>query len=244
MPYTGMPTWHQLSQQQVTNLMYFIKTFNEDFAGPYGTPDEVEIPEPPEYSEASAQRGREVYMENQCYDCHGNRGRGDGTSAPTLTNQWGEHIRPADMTKRWTFIGGTSRRDIYRTFTTGMDGSPMPSYTIPEEDRWALVDYVYSLSRDNPDYATVVVAQNVSGEFDLSQGPALFEAAEAAYFPVVGQVIESGRAFQPGVDGIEVKAVYNQDEIAFMLTWHTMTPDTSGTRASRIFPASSATSTL
>ena len=48
MPYTGMPAWHQLSERQITNLMYFIKTFNEDFAGPYGTPDEVVIPEPPE----------------------------------------------------------------------------------------------------------------------------------------------------------------------------------------------------
>lgn len=231
MPYTSMPAWDELSNQEITNLMYFIKTFNDDFAGPYGTPEEVEIPDPPAYSEASAKRGREVYIENQCHDCHGNRGRGDGPSAPTLTNDWGEHIQPADMTKRWTFVGGTTRRDIYRTFTTGMDGTPMPSYTIPEEDRWALVDYVYSLSRDNPNYATVVRATNTQEELDLSRGRALFEDTEAAYFPIVGQVIEEGRAFQPGVDGIEVEAVYNQDEIAFMLTWHTMTPDTSGTNS-------------
>lgn len=231
MPYTGMPPWPRLSESQLTNLMYFIKTFNDDFAGPYGTPEPVDIPDPPAFSEGSAQRGRTVYEENQCYDCHGNAGRGDGSSAPTLETQWGRHIRPADMTKRWTFVGGVTRRDIYRTFTTGMDGSPMPSYDIPPEDRWALVDYVYSLSRDEPDYSTLLVAQPRTEPLDITDGPALFEEAETAYFPVVGQVIEPGREFSPATDGIEVKAVYNQEEIAFMLSWHTMTPDTFGTNS-------------
>ncbi len=231
MPYTGMPDWPTLSESQLTNLMYFIKTFNDDFAGPYGTPETVEIPDPPSFSQESAERGRAVYEENQCYDCHGDAGRGDGSSAPTLETQWGRHIRPADMTKRWTFVGGTSREDIYRTFTTGMDGSPMPSYDIAEEDRWALVDYVYSLSRDNPNYATMLVARGLTEPLDIEQGPELFEQAETAYFPVVGQVIEEGREFSPGTDGIEVKAVYNQDDIAFMLSWHTMTPDTTGTNS-------------
>jgi mono/diheme cytochrome c family protein len=208
--------------------MYFIKTFNDDFAGPYGVPETVDIPDPPPFSEESAQRGRKVYEENQCYDCHGNAGRGDGSSAPTLETQWGRHIRPADMTKRWTFVGGTSRQDIYRTFTTGMDGSPMPSYDIPPEDRWALVDYVYSLSRDEPNYSSLVIAEGRTEALDIERGSDLFDTAETAYFPVVGQVIEPGREFSPATDGIEVKAVYNEEEIAVMLSWHTMTPDTSG----------------
>lgn len=231
MPYTGMPAWPTLSDQEVTNLMYYLKTFNDDFAGPYGTPEQIEIPDPPSLTDESIERGRELYIENQCHDCHGQRGRGDGPSAPTLETRDGEHIYPADMTKRWTFKGGTSRQDIYRTFTTGMNGTPMPSYDIPEEERWDLVNYVYSLSRDQPNYSTSVISKSVSGELDVNRGSALFEEAETAYFPIVGQVIEPGRSYVVPTSGIEVSAVHNADEIAIQLSWHTMTPDTSGTNS-------------
>lgn len=231
MPYTGMPAWPTLSDQEVTNLMYYLKTFNDDFAGPYGTPDQIDIPEPPSLTDESIKRGRKLYIENQCHDCHGQQGRGDGPSAPTLETRDGNHIYPADMTKRWTFVGGTSRQDIYRTFTTGMNGTPMPSYELPEEERWDLVNYVYSLSRDQPNYSTSVISTSVSGELDVSRGPALFEAAETAYFPIVGQVVVPGRSYVVPTSGIEVRAVHNADEIAIQLSWHTMTPDTSGTNS-------------
>lgn len=229
MPYTAMPAWPDLSDEQVNNLVYFIKTFSPDFAGPYGTPTPLNIPDPPAFSEESAQRGRIVYEENQCLDCHGNRGRGDGKSAPTLKDQWEQPIRPADLTKRWTFRGGSTRKDIFRTFTTGLDGSPMPSYSIdPPSDQWALVDYVYSLSRDEPNYANVVRAVGTRGELDISRGADLFQNAPEALFPVVGQVIEPGREFHPGVNAVAVKAVYNEDEIALMLSWHDMVADRTG----------------
>ncbi|GIV60160.1 MAG: hypothetical protein KatS3mg043_1249 [Rhodothermaceae bacterium] len=229
MPYTSMPAWRGvLSSTEITNLAYFIKTFNDDFTGPYGVPTVVEIPRDPGFDEDNLERGRQVYEENQCADCHGNQGRGNGPSAPTLEDQWGFHIRPADLTKRWTFRNGQTRRDIYRTFTTGLDGSPMPSYDMPEEDRWALVDYVWSLSRSEPNYATAAYSHAVEGPLDLSRGPALFEEAEPAYFPVVGQVIEPGRSFYPGVNGIELRAVHNADEIAFLVTWHDLRADTRG----------------
>lgn len=232
MPYTGMPAWPSLSEKEIENLVYFIKTFNDDFSGPYGVPDVVEIPSPPRSSEESIARGREVYIENQCADCHGDQGRGDGPSAPTLQDQWDNHIRPADLTKRWTFIGGTSRQDIYRTFTTGLDGSPMPSYTIePIEDRWALVDYVYSLSRDEPEYGTVVVASAAEGPIDVANSDTLFAEVRGVLFPVVGQVIEPGRAFMPGADAVEVRAIYNAEEIALQLRWNDMRAETGGGRS-------------
>lgn len=229
MPYTGMPAWPQLNENQIRNLVYFIKTFNDDFAGPYGMPDLVEIPSPPGMNEETIERGRIVYEENGCADCHGQQGRGDGPSATTLQDQWDNHLRPADMTKRWTYIGGTSRQDIYRTFTTGLDGTPMPSFTIdPIEDRWALVDYVYSLSEDEPDYSTMITARAVDGPIDVTQVRELFGEERGGVFPVVGQVIEPGRSFMPGVDAVEVKAFYTGDEFAVALSWHDMAAETNG----------------
>jgi DMSO reductase family type II enzyme heme b subunit len=44
--------------------------------------------------------------------------------------------------------GGASPEDIYRTFMTGLDGTPMPSFIddLVEEQRWQLVHYIQSLS--------------------------------------------------------------------------------------------------
>lgn len=231
MPYTGMPPWPGLSDKDLTNLAYYLKTFNEDFADPDYVPEPIEIPKPPDMTEESIEKGREVYVRNECFSCHGDQGRGNGPSAPTLKDDWGHHIKPADLTKRWTFRGGPTRRDIYRTFTTGLNGTPMPSYAdiISEEDRWHLVNYVYSLGdRDEPEYSTVAVAKAIEGEIDLSQGRALFAEAPEAFFPIVGQVIEPGRSFFPGVDAVAVRAVYNATDIAIMLSWHDMSAETQG----------------
>ena len=192
----------------------------------------IEIPEAPRYNtdEAHLARGRAVFEANQCADCHGENGRGNGPSAPDLVDDWGYPIRPADMTKRWTFRASSTREDVYRTFTTGLNGTPMPSYqqTIDEQDRWALVDYVWSLSEDAPNYGTVVRAIGRSGALDLTENANMFADAPETYFPIVGQVIEQGRAFYPGVNGVAVKAVYNETDIAFQLTWHDMTAETTG----------------
>jgi mono/diheme cytochrome c family protein len=229
MPFTGMPAWPDLTEEELTNLVYYLKTFAEDFAGPYADVTPLKIPKSPKYSKSSAQRGKDVYEENQCYDCHGNLGRGDGESAQSLTDQWDEHIKPADLTMRWMFKGGSTREDIFRTFMTGLDGSPMPSYSIDPEDQWALVDYVYSLSKDEAKFATYVVAKGTTEEIDLSKGKSIFDGIEAALFPVVGQIMEADREYFPGINAIEVKAIHNETDIAILLSWHDMSAERSGT---------------
>jgi DMSO reductase family type II enzyme heme b subunit len=227
MPYSGMPAWPSLSNAEIDNLVYFIKTFTDDFAGPFGDVTALEFPKPAPLTPESIARGREVYLENQCSDCHGFAGRGDGTSAPTLTDTWGHPIRPADLTRRWTFRGGSTREDIFRTFTTGLDGTPMPSYDIqPPEDQWNLVNYVWSLSRDLPDYGTVVRAMPAPEGAALDT--ALFAHAPPVLLPVVGQVIEARRAFHPASNAIEVRAAYGPDHVSLMLAWNDMTADTTG----------------
>jgi len=182
------------------------------------------MPRAPSITEESIARGREVYLEQQCNDCHGDAGRGDGKSAPTLEDQWGYHIRAADLTKRWTFRGGVTREDIYRTFTTGLDGSPMPSFEIqPPEDGWALVDYVASLSTDSPGYGTTVVATPVA---EISEEA--FAATPGTFLALVGQVIEPGRAFYSGINAIEVRALVTDAEVAIRLTWNDLQADTRG----------------
>jgi mono/diheme cytochrome c family protein len=234
MPYTSMPAWSHLADAQLRELVAAVKGFAPDFADPARRPTPIEIPKAPEPTPESAAQGREVYERIGCGACHGALGRGDGTSAPGLKDDWGHPIRPADLTKRWTFRGGPTREDIYRTFTTGMNGTPMPSFaeSLSDEERWRLVDYIASLDpRDEPGYAELLRVQWSDEELDLGRGPELFAAAPPAYFAVVGQVTEPGRAFHPSANGLEVRAVYNRREIAFLLSWHDMRADRSGANA-------------
>ena len=234
MPYTGMPAFPGLSDDEITELIFYLKTFNDDFTDPDFIVDPLEFPSAPAFSEESAELGREIYVKNECYTCHGDTGRTDGVSAPTLEDDIGNHIRAADLTKKWTFRGGSTREDIYRTFTTGLNGTPMPSYadSITPEDRWRLVDYIYSLStRDESQYSIIILAEPIEGDIDLSMGKSLFEDATAANFPIVGQIILPGREFFPSVNELQVSAVYNVDEIAIMVAWNDMTAETEGSNA-------------
>ena len=230
MPYTGMPAWDFLGEEEIANLVAYIQTFNEDFADPEMRVDPVVIPSAPPMTEESVEKGRQLFLENKCQDCHGREGRGDGESAPTLKTDAEDPIRPADMTKRWTFRGGGRRADIYRTFTTGLDGTPMPSYadSIEEAERWQLVDYVYSLSPDEPGYGSVVSAKRLDiSAIPLDPTSELFATASMTRLPMLGQVTDPGRAFAPAVSAVEVRAVYNDDELAMLVSWN----DIAGRRA-------------
>jgi mono/diheme cytochrome c family protein len=238
MPYTAMPGWPKLTDDEVRDVAYHLKTFYADFANAEANVDPIEVPKAPAYSKESAEEGRKVYEGNGCLGCHGNLGRGDGASAKTLTDDWGHPIRAADLTARWTFRGGPTREDIFRRFSTGLNGTPMPSYfdSIEVEDRWKLVDYIVSLGgegeeNDTPRYADLVIAHRVAEEIDPAQGAAAFAAATPARFPVVGQIMEPGRQTHPAATFVVVRAIYNEKDIAFLVTWHDRSAEKSGHNA-------------
>ena len=147
MPYTSMPAWPTLSDQEVSDLSYYIKTFSPDFANPEIVPQPVPLPSAPAATNESIELGKKLYVENGCVKCHGTLGRGDGPSATTLKDDLGRPLRAADLSQSWTFRGGSSREDIFRTMSTGLNGTPMPSFldALPPEQRWAITDFIVSL---------------------------------------------------------------------------------------------------
>lgn len=234
LPYTSMPGWPNLSDEEVRDVIYHLKTFSDAFGNPDKEAAAIEIPEPPPISEESVTRGRQVYEAQGCAACHGDLGRGDGRSAPTLKDDWGQHIRPADLSERWTFRGGPTRRDIFRTFSTGVNGTPMPSYadSLAVEDRWDLVNYIHSLGDgDEPGYDNLLLVTHVDDELDLGRADELFANAPPARFPLVGQIVEPGRNFYPSATSIVLQAVYNRSEIAFRLSWDDMRAELAGTNS-------------
>lgn len=231
MPYTSMPAWPHLSDAELDNLVAYVKSFSPEFAKPDGQVAGMEIPKAPALTKESVERGKAQYAELGCAGCHGELGRTDGTTAPTLKDDFGHAIRPADLTHPWTFRGGGRREDIFRTVTTGLNGTPMPAFgeALSVEQRWDLTDFIYALGgSESPSYAALLTAKKTTEEIDLAKSDALFEQAPPAYFPIVGQIMQPGRAFHPASTGLTARAVYNDTDVAIELRWHDMRGNAAG----------------
>ena len=88
----------------------------------------IVIPPEPPNDEASQKRGRVIWKNNQCEKCHGPEGKGNGASAPTLRDDWGFPDQPFNFASSDKRKCGSTNADLYRTFMTGVNGSPMPSF--------------------------------------------------------------------------------------------------------------------
>ena len=128
MPGTSMPGWDtSLSANERWEVVAYIKTFYDGFKE-NTAPRQIDLSGKIAYAEQSIETGKALYTELGCVECHGNVGRGDGTSAPTLTDEWGFQTWPANLAQGWTFRGGSETEDIFKRFIGGIAGSPMPAF--------------------------------------------------------------------------------------------------------------------
>lgn len=148
LPGTAMPAWGEfLRGDSLDAVIAHVKSFSSRFGSEQPTPVRVG-PEPPS-TPASVEAGRKVYEKLQCASCHGTDGRGAGATATAFQNAAGYDIQIRDLTEPWTFRGGSSARDIYMRFRTGLDGAPMPSFVgaVSDNEMWQLAGYVVSMAR-------------------------------------------------------------------------------------------------
>jgi DMSO reductase family type II enzyme heme b subunit len=220
MPGTSMPAWAVLPEKDRWNLVAYIKTFAGDKLSE--APKKLELPKEVASSEASIKRGKEMYEAIECHKCHGNDGRADGPSRAELKDEWGHPVPPANLTKRWNFRGGHSRTDIATRIANGVLGTPMPAFldaVEKPEDVWHLTNFIMSLGPDAPRYATLVTITAVTEAIPDDPNAELWTKITANNIPLMGQVIQDPRNFNPAIDLVAVRAVYNDKEIAFHLTW-------------------------
>lgn len=143
---SAMPPWRPLTREARTDLVAYIKTFSSRFQEEKpGTP--LQIPPEPPSSAESVQRGAELFQNMNCWSCHGKEGRGDGPSAHTLTDSKGYPIAPFDLTSGMQLKCGDSSQAAFRDLMTGLDGTPMPSFSdaLTPDQAWDLVHFIESL---------------------------------------------------------------------------------------------------
>ena len=142
----GMPSFRFLADREVWAVITYVKTLSPRWKEEE-VPPAIAIPTPPPSSREAVTRGAAVFKAKGCWKCHGEGGRGDGPSAPTLKYDNEMPVRPADFSKQADFKCGQRPADVFRTLVTGMDGTPMPSFAdeITDADRWDLVQFVLSV---------------------------------------------------------------------------------------------------
>ena len=143
-----MPAWKPfISAPQLDAVVAYVKTLSPRFASERTEP--IPLGEPVPSSPQSIAAGRQHYERLKCASCHGVGSTSEGVVASTFTDDWNRRIRAAPLDEPWNFRGGMTARDIVLRMKTGMNGTPMPSYSQSANDEalWHVANYVRSLAR-------------------------------------------------------------------------------------------------
>lgn len=112
---------------------------------PAAAPAEADATKPWVSSVAAIEHGKQVYMTSTCNVCHGDKGDGNGPGGMSLVP------KPRDFIKGDWKAGGKAS-DIFTTVTKGMPGTSMAAFGhIPLNDRWAVVHYIQSITKNKVD---------------------------------------------------------------------------------------------
>jgi len=143
---SNMPSWRPTTPYDRKDLVAYIKTFSPRWKTEKpGTP--IKIPAEPEVTPERVKAGEALFQKLECWKCHGVEGRGNGPSADTLTDDQNRPIQAFNFHDGTRFKCGSTDRDLYKIFMTGLDGSPMPSFAdnVKPDEAWDLVFYLRTL---------------------------------------------------------------------------------------------------
>lgn len=246
LPGSAMPPWEGiLTEEQRVQVLAFVTTqlvkdrkFN-DKATETQTILQLSTLNPVAQTEESIKKGAELVVDKKCIECHGVDGRGDG-NAFNLKDDWGFAIQPADWHKCWNFRGTRQDpynvRNIFRTFSTGVNGTPMPSFAdnTTVEERWHIANFVGSLCErdvdgktplpidpltDKPKVNFVIPSAPIEGEISDDPANEMWQKQGRRIVAMGGQITHKPRNFVNRIDDIWVKSLYNEKNVVYLLQW-------------------------
>jgi mono/diheme cytochrome c family protein len=245
LPGSAMPSWEGiLTEEQrlqvlsfVTNVLVKDRKF-DDKATETQTILQLGSIKPVAPSKESIEKGKQLVVDKKCIECHGTDGRGDG-NAFNLKDDWGFAIQPADWHKCWNFRGSRQDpynvRNIFRTFSTGVNGTPMPSFadSTTIEERWHIANFVQSLCErdvngeplpidpltDKPKINFVVRSGPIEGDISDDPENEMWQKRERRIVALGGQITHKPRNLVNRIDDVWVKSIYNDKRIVFLFQW-------------------------
>ena len=161
---TSMLAQLHLSESERLAVIEYLKTFSNRFKTEKPL-QPIAIPAVPSSTRDLITVGKTMYTDAGCNQCHGAEGKGNASSANQLKDESGNPIVPTDLTLK-PFKSGPSPEDLYRTISTGFNGTPMPSYAdaLAPKERWALVFYILSIAtQERPRGMMGLVGEEVEG---------------------------------------------------------------------------------
>ena len=216
-PGTSMPAWGDaLSPQDTWALVNLIKSFSDRFRNE--EPGKSLEAKPLPSSPSLIAKGKKLFIKHKCTDCHGATGQGNGRLAESLMDAWKHAVFVHDITNPNYFKAGHTPKDIFRTISTGLDGTPMGSYAhLSDEDRWALSHYVRSNFRkgfQEGEFETDIMSYQVPYELDTNPNSPVWKDVRSTNL-----ILRPLSARRGAIEIVNVASVNNGEVLAIRLKW-------------------------
>ncbi|MBI4368106.1 MAG: c-type cytochrome, partial [Candidatus Omnitrophica bacterium] len=150
--------------------------------------------------------------------CHGPQGKGDGQQI--MQDGLGFPLKPRDLTAG-IFKGASSSEELYYRITAGLPGSPMPSYqaALSEEQIWDLIHYVQTLPKQGAEerarlHRHTIIAHKVENISNLEPSSDGWSKMEPVFVSLTPLWWRDDR-----IEGVEVRAAHDGNQIAIQLSW-------------------------
>jgi mono/diheme cytochrome c family protein len=220
-PGTAMPSRQGLPEELRWALVYYIKTFAEDFFDPELAAEKslLTLSNKIERSDESIAKGMKLFQKNKCWECHGNELRGDGRT--NLKNDWGHPTRVPNLRYSWNYKGGSTPEALIYRFTAGLNGTAMPSYedSIKGEDRWHLANYLVSIAKSDFKQNMIFKAELTTATIPLDLDAEVWRTVAATPIFLQGQTMFQPAWVNNAISMLEVRVLYNSDQIGFLIEW-------------------------
>jgi DMSO reductase family type II enzyme heme b subunit len=218
-PGTAMPDFAHLPEATRLALVDVIESFSEDFQDEDLQSDRESLPLP-ERPDTDLEIGYQVYLQNKCWECHGPSGLGNGPTWADKKDDDQNPIVPADLSRWHQLRCGDSIECLFRATQTGLNGTPMPSTPMKDEDRWQLSAWLKSIQQPKKETLDRVVVAKRLEELPKTVEDEAWEEVPQQMFYLVGQVVQKPRLFWPAVTEVLVRAAYNDEEVVLLVEWH------------------------
>lgn len=218
-PGTSMPPWKRFSDDEVKSLVDYLKKFSPENFESQEKP--IKIGQAPRATAELIEKGKRLFEEAKCWECHGKSGRGDGVKGwqEKFKDEWHDRIYPANYSHPWELRNGSDVEDLYRTITVGIEGTPMASYqdALKDDERWAIAHFVKSLQVKRR-LGIALRMMKMNSIPSLTDHP-IWGETDYLDIPMGGQILFNPRYFTPTITNVRVRGVYTNSEIAIMLEW-------------------------